>query len=314
MYQYYQCSHIQYDIDIVMITYNHEQYIEQALESVLNQQTKYSYRILIGEDCSTDKTRQIVMSYYKKYPDKIGLLLWNQNMGSRKNTCQMMKLSDAKYLAILEGDDYWTDSFKLQKQVDFLENHGNYIATAHNVRCVNEDGRLLHRDFGAYPIREEHIYGKREALDFKLVGHISSVVFRNFMKKWSNDQIDKFWNNTANGDIKISVFLGLQGDVFCFRDIMSDHRRVFVGDSWTAKAVGKNLLWFTYVSDKIIADIAHEILEEQESFSLPLDPLLELSKEKLLLNFNRQNLKVYMYLMLEKYDIFCRMKHFVKKI
>ena len=75
-----------HDVDILMLAYNHENYIAQAIESVLMQETEYSYRIIIGEDCSTDLTRDIVMKYYKKYPQKITLVLWNQNVGGVTNS------------------------------------------------------------------------------------------------------------------------------------------------------------------------------------------------------------------------------------
>ncbi len=232
-------------VDILMVTYNHESYIAQAIESVLSQKTKYIYRLLIGEDCSTDSTQQIVLDYYKKYPDKIELYLWKKNMGVSRNTIELWRRCQGKYIAYLEGDDYWTDPKKLEKQISFLEEHREYIGAVHNVRCVNDRGELLHRDFGLYPIWEEHIYGVEQAEKIELAAQTASLIHRNIYK--FEEIKDLFLRYKGNGDVKINVLLGLTGDIYYFRDIMADHRRVFRGDSWTARSSGRNLLWFQYI-------------------------------------------------------------------
>jgi len=114
---------------ICCITYNHEKYIAQALDSILTQEGKYSYEILIGEDCSTDKTRELLMNYQEKFPHIIKLMLHDDNIGMMKNFIGTLQSCSGKYIAILEGDDYWTDSYKLQKQIHFLENNPEYIIT-----------------------------------------------------------------------------------------------------------------------------------------------------------------------------------------
>lgn len=113
-------------VSVLMITYNHEKYIAQAIDSVLMQKTNFDYEIVIGEDCSTDKTREIVLEYKAKHPDKIKLLLQEKNLGMIQNFIDTLKACTGKYIALLEGDDYWTDPYKLQKQVDFLEANPEY--------------------------------------------------------------------------------------------------------------------------------------------------------------------------------------------
>ena len=108
-------------VSVFMITYNHEKYIAEALDSILMQKTDFDFDIVIGEDCSTDATRRIVLEYSRKYPDKIKLLLHNVNVGFISNMMYVLEACTGKYVAMCEGDDYWTDPFKLQKQVDFLE-------------------------------------------------------------------------------------------------------------------------------------------------------------------------------------------------
>jgi len=113
-------------VSVCMITYNHEQYIREAIEGVLMQKTNFPVELIIGEDCSTDNTRVICLKYYQRYPEIIRLQLPDKNKGSMKNFIENMQAANGKYIALCEGDDYWTDPYKLQKQVDFLEVNEDY--------------------------------------------------------------------------------------------------------------------------------------------------------------------------------------------
>jgi len=119
-------------VSIWMLTYNHQDYIQQAIDSVMMQKTSFPYRLYIGEDCSTDNTRNICIKYAEKYPGKISLYL-NKENNIVKNAQKIYDEcfeSGAKYIAMLEGDDYWTDPYKLQKQVDFLESKHEFSLCA----------------------------------------------------------------------------------------------------------------------------------------------------------------------------------------
>lgn len=112
---------------VCIITYNHEKYISQAIESVLMQKTNFAWEIVIGEDCSQDFTAQILSKYKDKFPNQITLILQEKNVGAIRNAYEFsIPACRGKYIAFLEGDDYWTDEFKLQKQVDFLESNPDY--------------------------------------------------------------------------------------------------------------------------------------------------------------------------------------------
>ncbi|NJN74738.1 MAG: glycosyltransferase [Limnothrix sp. RL_2_0] len=126
-------------VSALMITYNQEKFISQAIESVLMQETDFPFELLIGEDCSTDKTREIVRYYQQKYPDKIKVLAKATNQGMAKNFVQTLAACQGKYIAILEGDDYWTSSKKLQLQVDFLEENQTCSFCFHPTECFYED-------------------------------------------------------------------------------------------------------------------------------------------------------------------------------
>ncbi|SFN33009.1 glycosyltransferase [Salegentibacter flavus] len=113
-------------VSIFMLTYNQENFIAQAIEGVLMQKTSFVYQLVIGEDCSTDKTREICKEYATKFPEKIKLLLNEKNIGLGANYVKTYAECTGKYLAICDGDDYWIDPLKLQKQVDFLEKNPDY--------------------------------------------------------------------------------------------------------------------------------------------------------------------------------------------
>ncbi|MCX5807669.1 MAG: glycosyltransferase [Proteobacteria bacterium] len=106
-----------------MITYNHEPYIAKAIEGVLMQKTGFPFELIIGEDCSTDRTREIVLEYQKKHPNIIRVLTSESNVGMHKNLRHVYDACRGKYIAYCEGDDYWHNPLKLKKQVECLESH-----------------------------------------------------------------------------------------------------------------------------------------------------------------------------------------------
>ena len=113
-------------VSVHMITYNHDPYIVQAIEGVLQQKTNFPIELIIGEDCSTDRTREIVLEYQRKNPALIRILLSDNNVGAHKNSRRVSAVCRGKYIAYCEGDDYWIDPLKLQKQVDLLEANPDY--------------------------------------------------------------------------------------------------------------------------------------------------------------------------------------------
>jgi glycosyltransferase involved in cell wall biosynthesis len=119
-------SEIKPTVSICCITYNHEKYIAQAIESFLMQKTNFPYEIIIGEDCSRDQTRAVCIEYHKRYSDKIKLFLNNSNKGMHRNFLDSLDACQGKYIAVCEGDDYWIDPYKLQKQVAYLEANPEY--------------------------------------------------------------------------------------------------------------------------------------------------------------------------------------------
>jgi glycosyltransferase involved in cell wall biosynthesis len=134
-------------VSIIIITYNHESFIAQAIESVLKQKTNFPFEIIIGEDCSSDKTKIIVEKYSNLHLNQIKLITSTNNVGIIANELRCLKKAQGDYICFLEGDDYWTDPYKLQKQVDFLENNPEYGLVHSNVNHFNESTGKLSTDF-----------------------------------------------------------------------------------------------------------------------------------------------------------------------
>jgi glycosyltransferase involved in cell wall biosynthesis len=125
-------------VSVLVMTYNHEKFISQALESAEMQETNFEYEILISEDCSTDRTREIVLGFRNAHPEKVRLLLSKQNIRSNEIVVRGIQAARGEYIALLDGDDYWTSPHKLQKQVNFLDSHPECAISFHNARIFHE--------------------------------------------------------------------------------------------------------------------------------------------------------------------------------
>ena len=132
---------------VIVVTYNHELFIAKALDSVLTQHADFPVEILISEDASTDRTRHTVREYAAKYSDRVRLLLSDQNLNSNEVTTRAIDAARGRYLAIMDGDDYWTSPEKLQRQVSFLEAHPECSVCFHDTAVVDAGGAVLDDTF-----------------------------------------------------------------------------------------------------------------------------------------------------------------------
>jgi glycosyltransferase involved in cell wall biosynthesis len=125
-------------VTVLVMTYNHEKFIRQALDSIWIQKTNFEYEILISEDCSTDRTREIVKEFHKAHPERVRLLLSEQNIRSNEIVVRGIQAARGQYIALLDGDDYWISPDKLQRQADFLDSHPECSLCFHNARIFHE--------------------------------------------------------------------------------------------------------------------------------------------------------------------------------
>jgi glycosyltransferase involved in cell wall biosynthesis len=172
-------------VSVAVVTYNHGNYIRQCLEGVIMQQTNFLFEIIVGEDCSTDDTRMVVQEFENKYPDIIKPIYHAKNVGGARNAYEFCypKLS-GKYIAVCEGDDFWTDPLKLQKQIDFLEQNEGYSLCFHRVNTVNQINEVIDTQL---PLAQTRLYESKE------IFHISiptlSAVFRNCIESFPEEMM-----------------------------------------------------------------------------------------------------------------------------
>ncbi|MEM7034903.1 MAG: glycosyltransferase [Chloroflexota bacterium] len=205
-------------VSIVMITYNHEKFIEQAIMSVVNQETDFEYELIIGEDCSPDNTRVLVTALRDQYPDKIQAILPEKNMGAHKNFVQTLRSCRGEYIAVLDGDDYWTDVKKLQKQVDFLDSHPECSICFHDVTMIYDQDGKESRPYYRFPIPERSTI--EDLLD-KTYILPATVMFRNGLIA---DEPPKMFRNLLIGDWPRFVQVAEHGDVGFINEKMAVYR------------------------------------------------------------------------------------------
>lgn len=136
-------------VSICTITYNHEKFIEESINSFLRQETNFPFEIVIGEDCSSDNTKAIIQNYMLNYPNIIKLVSSSKNVGMQNNVRRTIQACKGKYIALCEGDDYWTDIKKLQIQKDFLDANKEYVLSFHDVVAFKDKTILPHYIGGA---------------------------------------------------------------------------------------------------------------------------------------------------------------------
>ncbi|MFV8360221.1 glycosyltransferase [Flavobacterium sp. LS1P3] len=144
-------------LSICLITYNHEKFIRQAIEGVLIQKVDFDWELIIADDCSTDRTKEIILEYKEKHPDFIKLILQEKNVGAAKNWMDLITTPKSKYIAYFEGDDYWSDPLKLQKQIDFLEQNEEYNIVWTKFNKINATGDLLESNMPQFEKKLEDV-------------------------------------------------------------------------------------------------------------------------------------------------------------
>jgi glycosyltransferase involved in cell wall biosynthesis len=200
-----------------MITYNHEPYIAEAIESVLSQQFAPPYELVIGEDCSTDRTGEIVRSYGRAHPDRIRVLPSERNLGVMPNWVRTLNACRGEYIALLDGDDAWTSPGKLEKQIALLDRSPDLAQSCHVCLEVYEDGR---RPAHEWPARNKRPrYGLADLVRGPICNSSSLVLRRQVV-----DALPDWFVDAPVGDWTIQVLSALHGDVGFIDEVMSKHR------------------------------------------------------------------------------------------
>ena len=221
-------------VSICCITYNQESYIRDALDGFVNQKTNFKYEVLIHDDASTDRTAEIIREYQEKYPDLIKPILQtvNQyslgltNVSGTWNFPRAVK-NGSKYIAMCEGDDYWIDEHKLQRQVDYMEEHPDCALAFHSAKVEVPGNAVTERMMRPY--QKDRIVTPEEIID-KTSGYATaSLMFRTEMVK----ELPDFYNNAPLADIPLQLLAANMGYGYYMDEPMCVYR-LGVAGSWTA--------------------------------------------------------------------------------
>ncbi len=209
-------------VAVYVVTYNHERYIAQTIESIVNQKTDFKFKLFIGEDCSKDNTRAICKEYEKKYPDIIEAIYTTEN--NLKVNCDNISRacvnSGAKYIAICEGDDYWIDPYKLQKQADFLESHSDYSMCFSAVKVDVETGEQQPYDHYFPKIENETLTIKDIILTGMNIAPTATLFYRNNLP----EEIHVLSSAVLSADIFLQLFIADTGKLKYFPEQMAVYR------------------------------------------------------------------------------------------
>jgi glycosyltransferase involved in cell wall biosynthesis len=228
-------------VSICTITYNHSQYIKECLDGFLMQRTNFQFEVLIHDDASTDGTEEIIREYEAKYPEIIKPIYEKENQwvkGRRGSMVFNLPRSRGKYIALCEGDDYWTDPLKLQKQVDFLEENPDYSLCFHASKTIRNNDP---QNFSIIRPRKLPSNRKFEMKHIILGG--GGFMATNSML-FLKDRIQgrpEWMNNAPVGDIPLMLILASKGEIGYIDEVMSVYRVMSSSTSWSAAIKHKAL-------------------------------------------------------------------------
>ena len=204
-------------LSVCVRTHNQDRFIREALDSVLRQHTAFPFEIIVSDDASSDGTVAILQEYQHQHPDKMRLLLSDTNIGGPANLKRVIEASSAKYVTCLDGDDFYTDEYKLQKQVDFLEAHTEFAACFHNTWYADENGHLK----GLFNRPDFHaVHDAREFIRERWFVPIHSAVLRREYIEFPD-----WYNTVMNDDYVVHLSVAKHVPYYFMSDVMVAYRR-----------------------------------------------------------------------------------------
>ena len=219
-------------VSVCLITYNHEKFIEQALNGILIQETTFPFEVVISDDLSKDNSRTIINEFIQKKSCGWSLVNHTENVGMHKNWERAMRACKGKYIALLEGDDYWSDPYKLQKQIDVLEADDHLAICCSNARVELIDSEKQHPDYVQKP------KGRYTLTDLIQEAFMPTctVVFRNGLMP---EKLPKSYYSAPMADYPIHLLNALHGDIFYLDEVTSTYRLHTSGEWGKLNPVGR---------------------------------------------------------------------------
>ena len=234
---------MRFDVSVILLTYNQEKFVSQAINSILFQKFIGSLQIFIFDDCSTDGTPEILNSFESLFPNQIKVIYNRKNIGLAKNFEQAIILSRGKYIAYLEGDDYWTDPNKLQKQFNFLESNSNFVLAFHDfVRIDVEDNIISDKNLFNKSLKRNR--SQKDMVTGCLI-HQNTMMFRNVVRNFPNS-----FFKVKNHDTFFIGYLSNWGEAG-YVDCTPLHYRIHHNSLWSSLSKKKKhwngLLTYFYI-------------------------------------------------------------------
>ena len=222
-------------VSVACITYNHEKYISEALDSILMQETSFPFEIVVGEDCSTDNSIEIIEVYRNKYPRIIRVLTSEVNVGGQKNALRIFLACRGKYTALCEGDDYWTSSFKLQHQVVKLRENPKYNICIHPVLGAMEGSPNAYEEGGHYNsdklVACDDVIGNALGYFYAVSIMVKTRVLHN---------LPSWYVELPVGDLYIGILSSIPNGVLYLNTNMATYRKN-VENSWTQRVMSSDI-------------------------------------------------------------------------
>lgn len=221
-------------VSILTLAYNHEPYIRQCLDGIVMQQTNFKFELLVHDDASTDGTAEIIREYESKYPEIIKPIYQKENQYSKHvpiGTTYLYPRAQGKYIALCEGDDYWTDPLKLQKQVDFLEANPDYVMCSHRFKCKDEE-KFTDDWLEGY---ENETYNLNSLINGIWIYHPLTVIFRNDALN-----LEEYKKYNSSYDAVLFYHILKKGKGFLLPDVMAIYR-IHNGGVWSKVGRDKQL-------------------------------------------------------------------------
>jgi glycosyltransferase involved in cell wall biosynthesis len=222
-------------VSVKTITYNHAPFIRQCVEGVLMQKTAFPFELVIGEDCSTDGTREIVLEYGQKYPDIIRVITSESNVGAVENSRRSILACQGEFMALCEGDDYWIDPLKLQKQYDAILKYDAVLVAHGNFAVFYEGGKIVSTSKIKRAKDESGFLTLEDILREKARVHTSSMIMRADIIK----NLPDWFEQSPVGDYPLKVICAYSGKVYYIDEIMSVYRKGVPGSYTDRKRMSK---------------------------------------------------------------------------
>ncbi len=249
-------------ISVIITSYNHERYIKQCMDSILDQEGNFNLEIILGDDCSTDKTPEILQQYCEKYPAIIRMMPEQENMGVTKNLKRCLDACQGDFIAICEGDDYWTDEFKLQKQMECLEAHKDYSMCFSAFMIFYEDRNEI-SPFNEQVSLQKDVITTEDLIRINYIGNFSCCMYRSESVRRLPGEIFEVFTV----DWMFNMACGEIGGIGFIRDTMSVYRKHSDG-LWAGKPVAlqqKQLITLIDVYDELLSKRYHAQFENLKS-------------------------------------------------